>query len=75
MTVDAKHIAAVALAEKIGATATEALLEWGEAVNAAETETDPEIKQVETLRARVAGQEALRLAIGLAKTLRPRGKR
>jgi hypothetical protein len=62
---------AAALADRIGATCVEALLDWGEAVNAAEATPDDKTL---SLLARAHGSRALELAMRLAEKLRPRGR-
>lgn len=62
---------ALALVEQIEGRVVEAVLDWGEAINATEASPEGPIKETNQLRARVAGQEVMRLAMGLAKTLRP----
>lgn len=62
---------AVALAEKIESRVLEAVLDWGEAINATEASEEGPLKETNQLRARIAGQEVMRLAMGIAKTLRP----
>jgi len=64
----ADHDAAKALAEKIQFACYEAILEWGDAVNRAEAAPKDPLRQK---IARAAGEQALKLAIDLAKRLRP----
>lgn len=61
---------AALLAARIPEVVLEAVLEWGQAVNEAEA-SEGEIKETATARARLCGLEVQRLAMGLAKTLRP----
>lgn len=72
MTTKMSQVAALAMSERIAAAATEALLDWGEAINEAEALPAGALKDVATTKARLCGGEAQRLAMGLARTLRPR---
>jgi hypothetical protein len=60
--------AATAIAEQITSACVEAILDWGEAANAADAAPSDEHKKA---LARAIGLRALELAMGLAKRLRP----
>lgn len=62
-----------ALAERLGATCTEAMLDWGEAIN--DYESTPEGDSCKSLKltiVRARGGQAMDLAQKLASKLRPR---
>lgn len=66
--VSANAATAALLAERIGATCADAILDWGEAIRAAKA--DPENKALESV-AKACGARAAELGLGLVKTLRP----
>jgi hypothetical protein len=66
-----KALSALFLLEHMQGVVIEAVIQWGEAVNAAEASPEGPIKEVNQLRARAAGSEVMRLAMGIAKVLRP----
>lgn len=72
---DPVRAAALAVMRQITDTVVNAVLEWGEAANEADALPEGASKEVAVLRARVAGTEVQRLAMGLAARLRPRGNR